>query len=152
MATRADRLRVVLQLAAEAEDSAADLFHQARLQCEKALEKLNELDLYCDEYQQSLRQTGVQATAETIARARGFLHQLTQAKAQQRQAVTQTQKVMAQKQQCWHAAHLKHRSMKDLVERLQADEQRQMNRKEEKMLDEWVTAGYTRRLQELARD
>lgn len=145
MASRADRLQIVLELAEQAENDAADIFNKARSQHEREHIKLNDLANYCSDYQTSLASASGLQTAESIVRSRGFLSQLVEAKRQQQQIVTQFLKLADQKKQIWHKAHLKHRAMKDLIQRLREDEQKILSKQEEKMLDEWVTIGFARK-------
>ena len=145
MASRADRLHIVLEMAEKAENQAAEVFNQARTQHEQAQKKLEDLAAYCLDYQEGLGVLGGRQSAETIARSRGFLGQLMQAKRQQQQIVVQYLKLVEQKKQSWHKSHLKHRALKDLINRFKADDQKVLNRQEEKMLDEWVTLDFTRK-------
>lgn len=145
MATRADRLQPVLNMAAKAEDTAAEVFNKARAQHAQEDQKLSDLNSYCTDYQQNLAQTGVRQSVAEVVRARGFLQQLLQAREQQTHVVMQFGKLAETKKQAWHKAHLKHRALKDLLARLRADEQRALTRTEEKMLDEWVTASFARK-------
>ena len=145
MATRADRLQVVVELAEQAENTAAEALNLAREQHQAAEQKLQELNLYCKDYQQSLSTTGISQSADAIVRARGFLNQLTQAVEQQQTIVDQFFKLFEQKKGAWHKAHLKFKALKDLVERIEHEHQQALSKKEEKMLDEWVTMGFARK-------
>lgn len=148
MASRADRLKVVLELAQKAEDEAADIFNKARKQLTGEQQRLEDLCTYYNDYQQSLAAASGLQTVDAIVRSRGFLQQLAQAKSQQQQIVAQYAKLSDQKKRAWHKAHLKHRALKDLIMRLKADEAQVLSRKEEKLLDEWVGSGIARRMAE----
>ncbi len=147
MASRADRLQVVLELAEGAMNEAAEHFAKAREQLEGEKKQLEDLTLYCEDYQNQLAAASGQHSVDALVRSRGFLGQLLQAKRQQAQMTEHTQKIVNQKQTLWHKAHQKHRAMKELIDRLQADELLALSRKEEKMLDEWVTIDFSRKAQ-----
>ncbi len=145
MATRADRLQVVVELAEQAENLAAEALNLARDQHQRAEQKHQELNLYRQDYQQSLSATGISQSADSIARARGFLNQLTQAVEQQQSIRDQFFILFEQKKTAWHKAHLKFKALTDLVKKMEQEHQKELSKKEEKMLDEWVTLGFARK-------
>lgn len=145
MASRVERLTLVLELAEKAENTAAEGFNLARTQVQHESQKLNDINSYYSEYQQGLSAARGHQNVDAMIRARGFLQQLAQAKQQQQQIVSQYTKLSEQKKQAWLKAHLKHKSMQELIARLKAEEARALSVKEEKMLDEWVTGGFARK-------
>lgn len=145
MDSRAKRLGVVLELAQQAENTAAEIYNKARSQHRQELQKLENLAAYCEDYQGNLDVVGSCQSVDAIARSRGFLSQLVNAKKQQQQIVHQFLILADQKKHHWHKAHHKHHALKELIQRLNSDHQKALSRQEEKLLDEWVTMGFARR-------
>lgn len=137
--SRAKRLQLVLDMAAKAEDKAAEALELARQLKLTDEQKLAELCQYYEDYEISFRRPQTLIRAEEMLRQRGFLMQLSEAKEQQSQVVEKRTVIFTNKQQLWQVAHLKRKSMQDLVQRLQSDEDRLLSRREEKMLEEWFT-------------
>lgn len=144
MMSRSKRLQVVLELVGNAEHNAAKAYGDARRMGEESQLKLDSLVQYCREYEDSSGGTQRVLRAEDIVRQRSFLEQIYIAKQQQVHVVKQCQKLIEQKKQAWHKAHLKHQALQDLLSRLREDEQKALTRKEDKMLDEWFAQSQSR--------
>lgn len=135
---RADRLAVVLDLADRQVQKASEIYNIA-LQAWKADEaRLEELRSYYAEYEHAFSH-GNALRASEIARQRGFLQKLADAIVQQGEVVRHRYEVAENKKALWHKAHLKHGALRDLIQRIRADEERALSKREEKMLDEWFT-------------
>lgn len=139
MAKRSARLALVLQVTERAEQTAAEAFEAAQRSYIAEQQKLEELRLYHADYQSTFT-NGRVMRASDIARQRAFLQKLADAITQQGQMVAQAERVIAQRKSLWHKAHLKHRAMVEHVGKVRLEEQKLLERKEEKMLDEWSAA------------
>lgn len=137
MSKRAQRLSLVLELAERTEQQAAQTYEMARRLWQEDAQKLQDLELYCVEYEASISTARVVRRAQDMVRDRGFLQQIYRARQQQESVVKQREGLTEQKKQLWHKAHLKHSALRNLIERMREDEQKALNRKEEKLLDEW---------------
>lgn len=137
MNSRAHRLTVVLDMAARAEQQAARAFELARQQWQGEVEKLRNLESYCAEYETTMSGARVARRAQDIARDRGFLQQIYRARQQQELLVNQRETLVEHNKRLWHKAHLKHGALRNLIQRMRDDEQKALNRNEEKLLDEW---------------
>ncbi len=135
--SRSKRLQLVLELAQSTEDKASEAYEMANGLYQSDVKKLEELCGYYDEYEHTFSNSPRCMRAEEIVRQRGFLMQLSDAKAQQTQIIAQRKKIADLKKSAWQKAHLKRRAMSDLIARLKVDEEKLLSRKEEKMLDEW---------------
>lgn len=148
--SRAKRLEVVLELAERDEQEAARALETARLNKEQDEQKLLELIQYHEDYELAFKQPLPLIRAEQMQRQRGFLVQLSQAREQQEMIVKKRCDLLGQKQQLWQRAHLKRKAMAELIDRMRNDEARTLDKKEEKMLDEWFTQSAQRRAENLA--
>ena len=143
--SRAKRLNMVLDIAERAENKAAEAFEMARRLWLEDQEKMVDLQRYYQDYENAFTQPTMRMRAQDIAQQRGFLQQLAEAVRQQAQVVERRRTIADTKQVDWRTAHLKRRALQELIERVRADEQRLLTRKEEKMLDEWFNQTAQRR-------
>lgn len=137
--SRAKRLAIVLELAERTEQQAAQASELARRLWQDDQQKLDNLCEYYTDYEVSFARPGAFARAEDIARQRGFLSQLADAKQQQSAVVEKRWAICHNKQQAWQQTRLKRKALQELIQRLQADEARAVSRQEAKMLDEWFS-------------
>ena len=141
MSDRAQRLAIVLDMAADKEKSAAEAFKMARDLWQSDQNRLQELQGYFDDYQGAIGSSAFSRAWE-MARQREFLQQLGQALDQQVQVVEQRLKVVEDKKALWQQANLKHKALRDFVERIKSDERNTLSRQEAKQLDEWCTQAF----------
>ncbi|MCR6653582.1 MAG: flagellar export protein FliJ [Cellvibrionaceae bacterium] len=142
--SRSKRLNMVLDIAERAENKAAEAFEMARKLWLEDQEKMVDLQRYYQDYETAFAQPK-RLRAQDIVQQRSFLQQLAEAVRQQAQVVERRRSIADNKQMDWRTAHLKRRALQELVARVQADEQRILSRKEEKMLDEWFNQTAIRR-------
>lgn len=135
--SRAQRLSIVLELAERTEQQAAQASELARRLWQDDQRKLEDLDQYYSDYEASFAGGTSFKRAEDIARQRGFLSQLADAKRQQKAVVEKRLSICNSKQQAWQQTRLKRKALQELIQRLKADEAQAASRKEAKMLDEW---------------
>lgn len=142
--SRAKRLSLVLDIAERAENKAAEAFEMARRLLQEDQDKLADLQRYYADYEQSFSQPTL-LRAQDIMQQRSFLQRLAEAVRQQEQIVERRGSIAESKQKDWRTAHLKRRALQELIERVRADEQKVLTRKEQKMLDEWFSQSALRR-------
>ncbi len=135
---RAERLEVVVDLAERQVQKASEIYNIAQQAWKSDEAKLEELRSYYGEYENAFNH-GAALRASDIARHRGFLQKLADAIVQQGDVVRHRFEVAESKKALWHKAHLKHGALRDLIQRMRADEERILSKREEKMLDEWFT-------------
>ena len=134
---RSERLTVILSLAEKEAQDAAKIMEQARIALEFERHKLEDLIAYYNEYADSSSQKGKTVSVDNIARERSFLVHLADVQQQQEKLVAQHQQLVEQKKRNWQEKQLKFRALGDLVDRIIADENKVLSRKEEKLLDDW---------------
>ena len=134
---RSQRLNTILLLANEAERQAAEAYQLVNKVLLEEVQKYQDLCDYYTEYEAFFNRSHSLVNACDISRQRSFLIQLTDAKLQQNQVIFQRRTLVESKKIIWQKAHLKRLAMADLIQRIKADEDRALSKKEEKMLDEW---------------
>lgn len=149
MGTRSNRLEIVLELAERNERKAADVYDAAKRMWQADEAKLEELRTYYSEYERSFTGNNVMRASD-MARQRDFLQKLSDAIVQQGEVVAHRFELAETKKGLWHKAHMKYAALRDLIQRMRADEQRVLSRREEKMLEEWFTQSSLRRSLEQA--
>lgn len=133
---RSKRLAVVLDLAEREKEEATQAFEKARRYCLEEEQKLVQLEAYYADYQNSFASASSMHVQQLI-KQRSFLEQLAQAKRQQQGAIRTAQLNLEAKRQAWQKSHLKHKNMAELIARYRAEEDAVLDKKEQKMLDEW---------------
>lgn len=134
---RSKRLQVVLALAQRKEDEALKVMQVAQQNLNQQNNKLNELIQYQKEYQQALREAYKGgATAASCATYQHFLSQVGGAIDQQQSVVTLAEEQLNKTRELWRAVHEKQRGMGSLIDRFRDEEDREIDKKEQKMIDE----------------
>ncbi len=115
---KSKRLQPVLHLAERNKKMAETALGQAQQQLLTEQGKLQQLELYLDEYQAGARtQQGQGAQAQTLIRLQQFMSRLQLALAQQQQQVAQSQQMLEQAKKLWQAAYGRHQAMVSLIDR-----------------------------------
>lgn len=144
---RSARLGIVLELAEREERRATEQVHtwQARLHDEQ--QRLLELKSYYEEYEEIFRQRRGGIKAYDIARERQFLIELTNMQVRQRQQIALVEKGLEKKLELWRECHLKHQSLENLIARIQGEENAELDKVEQKLLDEWFARASLKRVE-----
>lgn len=137
--SKSERLQVVLDMADREEKSATDSVEEIRAKLQAEEEKLQGLINYYDEYASDFGQSEKLTTARQIQMQRTFLEKLSEAKAQQQLQIQNVNARLQEKIEIWRKIYLKNKSLHDYVSRLRLDEQKQLTKKEERLLDDWFT-------------
>ena len=134
---RSKRLQVVLDLAKRKEEEALKALQIAQGSLSNQNQKLQELTQYQRDYQQSLRDAyQTHATAESCATYQHFLAQVGAAIEQQQQAVALAEQQFDKVRVHWLALHEKQQGMGSLIDRFRDEEDKELDKKEQKMIDE----------------
>ena len=143
---RSERLTIVRELAERELDEQAEQFRKAQDFYAKELTKLDDLRLYRDGYRKDANNQIGLSSVDQIARERQFLCQINEAVEQQKKLVEQYEKVVEQKKSVWQTAHLKHRALAELIDRIAKNEDQALGKAEQKLLDEWFTQSSSHRV------
>lgn len=134
---RSKRLQVVLDLAKRKEDEALKALQVAQSSLASQNQKLSELTQYQRDYQQSLREAyQTHATADSCATYQHFLAQVGDAIEQQQQTVALAEQQFDQVRIHWLTLHEKQQGMGSLIDRFRDEEDKELDKKEQKMIDE----------------
>ncbi|WP_250657655.1 flagellar export protein FliJ [Alkalimarinus coralli] len=134
---RSKRLQVVLELAKRKEDEALKAMQTAQSSLNQQRAKLQELIQYQQEYQQALRDAfSTGATAENCATYQHFLSQVGGAIEQQQKAVTLAEEQFSKARLHWQSLYEKQKGMDGLIDRFRDEEDREIDKKEQQMIDE----------------
>lgn len=134
---KSQRLNIVLELAERDEREATDAVQLFRKRLLEEQQRLDELKIYYREYEErfSRQRSGIRAS--DIANQRQFLVELTHMQSRQAQQIMIVEKGLNQKLEVWRRCHLKYQALEQLIARLKKEENQLLDKKEQKMLDEW---------------
>jgi flagellar protein FliJ len=146
--SRSQRMQVVLVLAERKEQQAGQQFSQYRAQVDAEKEQLRQLEDYAAQYLNtySERKTGVRPH-ELIAYS-SFIQRLAEARKDQETRIARMQLNLNRLQQLWQQAYQKRESLKDLIARLQQEENLALDKRLQKELDGLVGQAHSRRTDE----
>lgn len=134
---RSKRLQVVLELAKRKEDEALKAMQSSQNNLNQQNEKLQELIRYQQEYQQALRDAfSTGATAANCATYQHFLSQVGGAIEQQQLVVTLAEEQLNKARKHWQSLYEKQKGMGGLIDRFRDEEDLEIEKKEQKMIDE----------------
>lgn len=133
---RSKRMQLVVDLAIKAENQAARNLKESTTIAEGEARRADEINTYYKSYEKQFSEKTTQLHASELATIRGFLTNLDQAcKAQALQVEKAWQQVDVARSQ-WHASHLKVDSLSSYQTQCQQQEQAEVDRLEQKQLDE----------------
>lgn len=139
MAKRSERISIVVELALRKQDSAAERLREAQQLVELNKKKLQELNGYYDFYAQQAAAQHSGLRASTLGRTRIFLEKMHVAISSQKQQLTVAERQALDAKEVWHLSYLKLQSLRDLQQRYRVEESAEMDRREQRSIDEWVT-------------
>ena len=139
------RLKVVVGQAQREEEAAARRFEQSRQMLAAEQKRLQDLDSYYQEYESRFksRQQGIRASE--LQSGREFLQQLAESQQVQAAHIARLQADCDVAKQAWYQCHLKVENLAQYVENLAREETRELDRREQKRLDEWSGQAFARR-------
>ena len=143
--SRAKRMQVVLVLAERNEQQAGQKVSQYRQQLDAEAEQLRQLDDYANHYLQLYTDRKESVKAQELIAYSGFIQRLGLARKEQQAKLNKMEAALAQLQQAWQQAYQKRESIKDLIGRLQNEENQLVDKRLQKELDELVGQAYARK-------
>ncbi|UPQ81525.1 flagella biosynthesis chaperone FliJ [Pseudomonas knackmussii] len=137
-ASRAARLAPVIDMAERAERDAARLFGQGQTQLAQAEVKLGELRQYFGDYQQQWMTQGSQGVSgQWLLNYQRFLSQLESAIAQQQRSVDWHRGNLDKLREQWQQRRARLDGLRKLVERYLLEARTAVDKREQKLLDEF---------------
>lgn len=141
---RSKRMQVVLDLARRDEEAAAESYEHAKRDLQGEVDQLNQTTRYYQEYASSSGVKGSQVNINTLEHSRLFLQRLSEIIELLKQQVALKEGVVQQKKDVWYKCHLRSKSLSDLIDRYKKEEEIEYDKKEQKVIDDWVTQAYNR--------
>ncbi|MFT6431349.1 MAG: flagellar FliJ protein [Halopseudomonas sp.] len=134
---RAQRLAPVLDMALEEERKAAGRLGEAQQQLDSAQARLQDLEFYCNEYQNGWVQRGQQGVGrDWLINYQRFLAQMQTAIEQQQQTVIWNGQSLEKAREHWRQRYQRLEGLRKLVERYHEEARFRADRQEQKLLDE----------------
>ncbi len=142
MMKRSKRLQPVVQVAESREQLAARVLGVSQGLLDQAVQQLDELKSYRDNYLQRFQQAGAAGMgAAQLGDYRHFLQKLGLAIEQQTQVIAQAEQEVAAKRSLWFTSRGKVRMLGTVVSRYRCEEERDDMRKEQQEQDERAQCG-----------
>ena len=143
--SRAKRLQVVLMLAERKEQEAGLQLSQQRTLIATEEQQLRELDDYATQYMQSYSARKVDVRPHELIAYSGFIQRLGEASKEQRAKLERMNTLLDKLQQRWHVAHHKCEAIKELILRLERDENLLLDKRLQKELDDLTSQQFSRK-------
>ncbi len=143
---RSERLTVVLNLYQRHEDEAAAVLQQRQQHLAEQEKQLDQLINYQQDYQNRLGDSAQQGVSMAQwRRTQDYVEQLNGIIKQQEQQVRLADADVQSAERRWQQAHLDRKSMDSAVARIEAEEEREAERREQKVNDDLVQQMLQRR-------
>lgn len=140
-------LELILERARDDEHKASLALNNARIERENYYEQLKQIEQYRLDYCKQLSQRGQQGlTASSYGHLQKFLSQLDETLAKQKEAGIQFEEQVEQCSEHWNEVRKKRRSIEWLLEKKQTERRQRLDKQEQKMMDEFATLQYARRI------
>jgi len=141
---RSKRLAPVLELADRELQQSASRLGALQQQLDGERQKLQQLEDYSQDTL-NLIEANRHTNVDTLMRQRGFVERMGQACRQQSQAIAQIQKMADDALQQWQLKSQKLEKLGELVERYRQEEQQQVDKQEQAMLDDLSSLRFRKR-------
>lgn len=140
-------LELILERAKDDEHKASLALNNARVERENYHEQLKQIEQYRLDYCKQLSARGQQGlSASSFGHLQKFLSQLDETLVKQKAAGVQFEEQVEQCSEYWNEVRKKRRSIEWLLEKKQTERQQQRDKQEQKMMDEFATLQYARRV------
>src|SRR3954470_19162624 len=143
--SRAKRMKVVLTLTERSEEQAGQQLSQFTAQVDTEAEQLRQLDEYANQYLNIYADRKTAVRPQELIAYSGFIQRLGVARKEQQARLDRMQVQLDRYRQAWRVAHQKTESIKELIVRLQREENVLIDKRLQKEMDELVGQAYIRR-------
>lgn len=143
--SRAKRMQVVLMLAEKKEKEAGAQLAQYQKQIDVETDSLRQLEEYAAQYLQTYTERRVSVRPQELIAYSGFIQRLGEARKEQQARLARMKIMLNKYQQEWRIAYQKRESIKELVIRLEHEENAVLEKRLQKELDELVGQQYSRK-------
>lgn len=142
-----NKLDLLYKLESDKEESLRLNYVQAQQNLTSNQQKLQGLNDFRLEYSQQLHTRAKQGlSCETIQQYNAFINKIEEAIKQQASTVNTAKQVVEQRRKLWLAQQAKTKAIAKLIEKKAYEKQQRENKAEQKMLDEFATNIFMRRI------
>lgn len=143
---RSQRLQIVLQMAEQKEEEAQQELAKIQKQLRTEQDKLEQLQQFQQEYQNSLRaHTGQRISPAQYQTLTAFISRLSVAIQEQRRQIEFVDTLVARAQDKWRELYQKRKNMGEFIDRCRGEEAREEDKREQRLLDEAAMQAALRR-------
>lgn len=143
--SRAQRMQVVQTLAERNEQQVGKQLSQLTQQVAAEAEQLQQLDEYSAQYLTTYANRKTAVRPQELIAYSGFIQRLGAARKEQETRLERFKLQLMRLQQAWRVAHQKTESIKELIVRLQQEDNTLVDKRLQKEMDELVGQAYSRR-------
>ena len=143
--SRAKRLQLVLVLAERKEQEVAQQLGQQRTIVAAEEQQLRELDEYAKQYLETYSARKIDVRPHELIAYSSFIQRLGEACKEQQFKLERLTIILDKIQQRWHTAHHKCEAIKELILRLERDENLLIDKRLQKEIDDLTNQQYSRR-------
>jgi len=135
-------MQIVIDLAQKKQDEAGAVLQEKKSLLEAKRAKSEELKTYYEHYDKLYADRKVGLRVAEIINSRSFLQQLAVAIEFQKEQLLLAEKAVLEAQTEWRRHYLKVQSLLDLQHRYQNEENAEVERRDQRLMEEWTTARY----------
>ena len=140
MGAKSKRLQLVLKLFQKQEDQVAQMLSKLKSQLQQEQQKLEQLYSYQTQYHQQFEQKAIAGiNSRDFITQQQFLEQLQQVTQSQQKGLNEQAQYMTTVQEKWMSLYLKRKNFEKLIKKIQKNEQIQLDKQEQKLIDELVS-------------
>lgn len=138
-------LELILERAQDDEHKASLALNNARIELDNYYQQLQQIEQYRLDYCKQLTARGLDGlTASSYSHLQQFLGSLDETLAKQKAAGAQFEEQVEKCSEYWNEMRKKRQSIEWLLEKKQAERQAQLDKQEQKMMDEFATLQFAR--------
>lgn len=142
--TRSSRMQLVLELAQKEEENSAQNLSSCKAQLQVEQEQLKQLADYRNQYIGDYSVQGVQRNANQFINYSSFIQRIDQLNQEQLRKVERAERVVEQAKIVWQRLYQKRKSIAELIQRYQTEEQFLLDKKLQKEIDDLTTQRFSR--------
>lgn len=133
--SKVKRFEMLVELAQDELDKAQETFVAVRQQLESSQEQLDSLQDYHTNHLSKIHNE-IEVTTAQLQTTQAFIDKVNKAILSQKDQITQLTQVLEKAQETWIEKRARHQSLKNIHLKLKRDERVQLDKQEQKMLDE----------------
>lgn len=141
---RSVRFKIVLNLAQQDEDNAAEKLNMSRAQLQQEQVQLKQLQDYSAQYIADLSGKSTQVRASQLINYTSFIQRIHLLQQEQERKIMRAERLVEQTQSIWQQLYQKRKAIQDLIARYVSEEEAALDKKLQKEIDDLTTQKYSR--------